>query len=94
MTLTSETTVEVRLDDDEDDNDEGEALVHGEGSTSTALGPNELIEDTNFAPRPGSYRTSHEKGRLHFSLSMGLFDDDNDDDDNDDDDSPFLPAAQ
>jgi len=101
MTLASETMLEVRLDDDEDDNDEGEALVHEEGvgveadqgtSTSAALDPNEFIEDTNFVPRPGSYRTSHEKGRLHFSLSVGLFDDEDDSDD--DDESPFFPAAQ
>jgi len=50
--------------DDDDEEEEYEAPVAANSNQ------NEFTGSTNFVPRRGSYRISHEKGALHFAQSL------------------------
>jgi len=79
-------------DNDEDLSNE-EMDVDAEQTTTSSA--DEFSRRTNFAPRRGSYRVSHEEGALHFATSLDygdLFDDEDDSLFDDDDDS--LPPSQ
>jgi len=84
------------------DAEEGMGVDMHQGTTSSSTctavagDPNTFRRRTNFEPRHGSYRTSHEKGALHYAMSLDLSDwfDDEDDSLYDEDDEHTLPPSQ
>jgi len=70
----------------------------GTTSSSTAVSEdsNEFRGSTNFVPRHGSYRVSHEKGSVHYAIALDFSDlfDDEDDSLYDEDGEDTIPPSQ
>jgi hypothetical protein len=84
----------MAMADNDEDLPNEEMGVDADQITTSSSPANEFSGRTNFVPRRGSYRVSHEEGALHFATSLDygdLFDDEDDSLFDDDDDS--LPPS-